>query len=224
MSLQCISIRSRSLKGLVQKIRTAEKDADLIEIWIDDLSKKIEPHQLLKLSRRPFLIANKSQKERGSWQGKERDRLELLKKYADAGADFIDIDLRIHTKMLKDFLKHKKRTRIILSYHNFKKTPPIKTLWQLTQKGFKLGADIVKIATTARNLDDNLVSFQLLAKAKRKKQKLIAFCMGEKGKISRLLAPLYNSYMMYFALDEKSRIAPGQLTIKEFNQHKLDHL
>jgi 3-dehydroquinate dehydratase len=42
--------------------------------------------------------------------------------------------------------------------------------------------------------------------------------MGEKGRISRVMAPLLGSYLSYASLDTGAESAPGQLTIAEMRQ------
>ncbi len=43
-------------------------------------------------------------------------------------------------------------------------------------------------------------------------QDIIAFCMGAKGRLSRVAAPLLGSCMSYASLEEGAESAPGQLT------------
>jgi 3-dehydroquinate dehydratase type I len=64
-------------------------------------------------------------------------------------------------------------------------------------------------------VDDNLEVLRLIPYARQKGVKVIAFCMGEKGKISRIVAPLLGSYLTYAAWSKGKEAAPGQMTIKE---------
>ena len=52
----------------------------------------------------------------------------------------------------------------------------------------------------------------------KKGLKIIAFCMGEQGKISRVMAPLLGSYLTYASLNKGEESAPGQLTVKEIKE------
>ncbi|MFN3467880.1 MAG: shikimate dehydrogenase, partial [Candidatus Brocadiales bacterium] len=84
-------------------------------------------------------------------------------------------------------------------------------------------ADIVKIVTTANDITDNLKVFQLLEEVGARcnvplhgnTRPLIAFCMGELGLISRVLAPKYGSYLTFGSLEIGKESAPGQLTARE---------
>jgi 3-dehydroquinate dehydratase type I len=54
--------------------------------------------------------------------------------------------------------------------------------------------------------------------ARKKGKGIIAFCMGEQGRISRVMALLLGSYLSFAALDKGAESAPGQLTIGEMRQ------
>ena len=64
----------------------------------------------------------------------------------------------------------------------------------------------------------------LIPYARNKGQAIIALCMGEKGRVSRVMAPLLGAYLSYASLEKGAESAPGQLTIEEMNQiqHMLD--
>ncbi len=57
----------------------------------------------------------------------------------------------------------------------------------------------------------------------KKGQAITAFCMGEEGKISRIMAPLLGSAITYASLDREEASAPGQLTIHELRDDQPDH-
>lgn len=224
MSLICIPIQAKSIKELKQKIKKAEPKADLLEIWVDSLKEKFSAPSILRsflgLSRKPLIIVNKSRKENGQWQGSEKSRLELLAAFIKANAAYTDIAIGTNPQLIKTMIAARGKNKIILSYHDFKTTPPLKTLQKILHKGFTLGADIVKIATTARKPEDNLIIFNLLAHAQRKKLPVIAHCMGRQGKISRIMSPLFGSYLTFVALDQQNKTASGQLTLQEYLQFK----
>ena len=79
----------------------------------------------------------------------------------------------------------------------------------------RLGADVVKIVPFARFWEDNLNILSLIPFAKERKQKIVAFCMGEKGKISRIFSPFLGAAWTYASLDKNKLSAPGQLTVRE---------
>lgn len=213
MSLVCIPIKAKYLPDLRRKIKAAAKKADIIEIWADYLNPSIEPWQVRKLTKKPLLIVNKGKKEGGLWKGTEKDRIALLKEFAKAEVDYIDVGIHTNAKLVSELVESKQNAKIIVSYHNFESTPSEKALLKIVEKAAGKGADIVKIATFAKKAEDNLKIVSVLSRWK--KLPLIALCMGKKGKISRTLAPHFGSYISYVALDKASKSAVGQLTVHE---------
>ncbi|MGC1404793.1 MAG: type I 3-dehydroquinate dehydratase, partial [Thermodesulfobacteriota bacterium] len=110
------------------------------------------------------------------------------------------------------------QTKLILSYHNFERTPSPKELRKKLDDGYAAGADMVKIVSHAQEMADNLKVLGLIPYAQRKQKEIIAFCMGEKGRMSRVMAPLLGSYWTYASLNKGEESAPGQMTVKELQQ------
>ena len=79
-----------------------------------------------------------------------------------------------------------------------------------------LGADVCKIITTAQSVKDNMKALDFVSKAS-KKVKLVCFAMGELGRHSRLVSPVFGAFFTFACLDEKRKTAKGQLTIHEMN-------
>ena len=69
----------------------------------------------------------------------------------------------------------------------------------------------VKIVTTAKSVDDSIRTLQLYSK--NGKNNLIAFAMGDNGRISRILCLYLGSPYTYVSLGKP--VAPGQLSIDE---------
>ncbi len=79
----------------------------------------------------------------------------------------------------------------------------------------RLEPDVAKIVTFVRAWEDNFRLLALLARAKKLKQITVAFGMGPKGKISRILAPLMGSPWTYASADQGRTSAPGQMTVED---------
>jgi 3-dehydroquinate dehydratase-1 len=103
---------------------------------------------------------------------------------------------------------------MILSWHNFEDTPSIKFLQGTLDKAKPLG-EIVKIVTMAKDFSDNISILNLYKYSKP--NRLIAFCMGEKGQISRILCPIFGSPFTYASLQGLST-APAQIMVKELRE------
>ena len=76
------------------------------------------------------------------------------------------------------------------------------------------GAIVCKIVTTAKKIEDNLTVLNFVS-AMPSKAKLVCFCMGENGKVSRLLSPMFGAFFTFASLEEGSETAAGQMTVQE---------
>jgi 3-dehydroquinate dehydratase type I len=117
--------------------------------------------------------------------------------------------------LLQGLVRDKRGTQVILSFHDFQKTPSLKELQKLFGQMIRLGANVIKIVPFARSWEDNLNILSLIPFAKERRQKIVAFCMGEKGKISRIFSPFLGAAWTYASVNQSRASAPGQLTVRE---------
>ena len=199
----CIPIVSETTETAIKDMARAEKLADLIEIRADYIN-DLDLGKILAAKNKPVIVTITPKNENGKFEGTEKERTALLRQAVDLGADYIDIS--IGCPELSDLIKYCKNTKSIVSYHNHNKTPG--NLQKISQKIENAGADIIKIATFANKLSDNLKIFELI---RRSSKDIIALCMGEQGEISRILGPIYGSYLTFGSLESGSESAPGQI-------------
>lgn len=139
----------------------------------------------------------------------------LYSKYKRAiefGCTCVDIDINVpevYRDKIAD-LAHSMNRKVILSYHNYEKTPGHRDLMRLIDKMRTSGADIVKLACMAISTEDCSRVLGLYEKY----TKLVAFCMGEIGKITRLAAPMLGAPFTYASIKGKE-VAPGQMSYGE---------
>jgi len=209
----CTPITASRTKEALKDIEKA-KDADLIELRLDlikDINEK-NLEKLIKKTKKKKIVTDR------------KKRLVLIQKSIELKADFVDLDISTGEKQIKNIIKGKKKTKIIVSFHNFKKTDKKEVLRKYNQIK-KLNADIIKIATFAKNIDDNKIIFDLIKKSKKENKKIITLCMGEKGEISRILSPLFGAKLTFGSLEKGKESAPGQLTAKELkNTFRINKL
>ena len=74
--------------------------------------------------------------------------------------------------------------------------------------------DVCKIITMARRIEDNLICLRFVAEASKAKD-VVCFCMGELGRVSRLLSPLFGGHFTYASIGRGEESAIGQLTVAE---------
>ena len=125
-------------------------------------------------------------------------------------------------------LSYMKKVNLIFSYHNFEKTFTNKIakeiMLRFEERIIKnelnefdiLGKSIYKLIFTAQNFEDNLVALELCKEISKNNKKVISFCMGELGILSRILSVKLGSFLTYAALDEPT--APGQINIHTLQQ------
>jgi 3-dehydroquinate dehydratase / shikimate dehydrogenase len=127
------------------------------------------------------------------------------------GAAYIDIELKIAGPFFSAG-PIPEATRVIVSSHNYEATPGDAELAALMERCAATGADIIKVATTATDVSD---AWRVLRALQRTKHPTIALAMGERGQITRLLAPKYGGFLTFGALSPERQSAPGQPTLAE---------
>jgi 3-dehydroquinate dehydratase len=208
----CIPIRKKTVEELTKDLKKAEKIADVIEIWFavgKNFTDK-DVKKIFKISRKPII-----------YKPTNFPPLPLsfshISKFLKHNPEFIDLDVETNQKTISQIKKSFPKVKIILSHHNFKETPPTKTLKKIIKKMAKKGADIFKIATYAKSLQDSLRMLELLSEQSKKK-KMICICMGKNGEITRTAGHLFGNYLMYAPLDLKDKTADGQITAKHLKE------
>ncbi len=210
----CVSIVETTHGRAARAIQEGARVADLVELRADYL-KNPEPERLLIGEKERLILTCRTKAEGGRYAGIEKSRFGILKKAVEMGAGYLDVEWRSEKPLLEDLIKNRKKTRMILSYHNFLETPPWKELKKMMDDMILLRPDVVKVVTFAENLEDNLPVLSLVPYARKRGQKIVAFCMGGKGKMSRIFAPWFGSAWSYAALSKGKTSAPGQLTVQE---------
>lgn len=159
---------------------------------------------------KPVIAAFRSAGEGGLSRAADSSRAEALLAAARAGVTYVDVDRRSGlARSLGDLAPSK----VILSHHDARRTPPAADLRKLHAKMAAVrGTSIVKIVTTARRVEEIVEIRTLLARAR---SPLAAFAMGEHGVASRILALRWGSWATYVCLRRGAETAPGQITLEE---------
>ena len=137
-----------------------------------------------------------------------------LVKAIEAGARYVDVELEAQKQMSKRVRNaaHENGTIFIRSYHDFEGTDSFEALKAIVEKCHYHGADMVKIVTTARTQEDvdRVLALYDWYSKEYPDGGLVAFCMGEEGRQSRLECLRKGSPYTYAALNEEEAAAPGQ--------------
>ncbi len=209
----CIPINNKKIDALIKNFATTQKLADITELWLDNFSSKTLKKILLEISKKikkPILYKSFGDKKNISM---------ILK---NKKIKYIDLDIKTPTSTINFAKKVNPKVKIILSSHDFKKTPSIEKLKLLSKKMEQKNPDIYKISTFAKSKKDNFKILEILKFLDKKGKKAICICMGENGTLSRGSKEFSKNYLTYVALSNKDKTAPGQLTIKEFKNKIWD--
>ncbi|MBS7646456.1 MAG: type I 3-dehydroquinate dehydratase [Candidatus Bathyarchaeia archaeon] len=211
----CVSIMPKSFNDALKLIQKAEEHkANFIEIRLDCLGGFKELKDVAGCAKTPLIATIRTPNCGGNFLGKDEERRKILYNAASNGFKYVDIEL--DTPWLSSFVKelHALGVKPILSFHDFEETPEITKLQQILKNEIAVGADICKIVTMARSLQDNLTLLRFLNE-EGGKAKIVCFAMGALGKPSRLLSPIFGGYFTIAALEHGGETASGQMTIQE---------
>ncbi len=221
-TLLCAPVTAKNFTTAINQLNQIEKEADIVELRLDlmnNISKKgIE--YIIKKSKKPVIVTFRSTKEGGNERGNEKTREEFLIAAIRAGAQFVDIELSTNVTMrnlIVGFAK-KNGTKVIISFHDFKKTPSLKKLTAFANAARKAGADIIKTATWKQKTIDNKTAEKLLTYCNTKKIPGIVLTMSKTDASMRFNAIKLGAFLTFGRVGKGS--APGQPTLSELKKYK----
>jgi len=210
--LLCASVGADSLRELAKKATLAfALGSDLVELRIDRLAGDDHPRELeAALSRfaRKAILTVRSRREGGGFRGGEEERLRLISRLAEMRPAYIDVELATAKANKRWVDSLPEEVERIVSWHDFQGTPSLKALRAVREKELGHGT-VAKVVTTARRVEDNLTT---LALCLEKPGKVVSFCMGELGTVSRVVSMSLGAPLAYASLPSEP-VAPGQLSI-----------
>jgi 3-dehydroquinate dehydratase type I len=230
----CIPVQAATNEAARLTMDKAFALTEMVELRTDGMKDPDLPG-LLEGKKGKILITNRRRDEGGAWADTENKRVRLLEEAVCLGADYVDIEAATDHRLIMNLLArirdasqnptplpqgrgYSLQTKVILSWHDFTATPPERVLRRKFQEMMAMGADIVKMVTYARETADNLRILGLIPYARRQGQEIIALCMGDLGRPSRIMSPLLGSYLTYASLERGAESAPGQLTVDDIKK------
>lgn len=215
----CVPIQEVSQKVVLKRLKEIAKHADLAEIWLDQIG-DLDLKTLLKAKPLPIVCVCKRPADKGNFKGSFAALAEVLMNAIQFGADYIDIPMQMPENLSKKIVQYarKMHCKVIISHHDFKTTPDYPKLVKVAEKLKKRGADVIKIATFAHDLQGTIGIISLASYVKAQKTPHILIAMGQKGMLSRILTPTLGGEMMFATLGKKGQTAPGQLSASELRK------
>lgn len=219
----CTTIQNRTLEEIMNLLESSEPRIQMAEIRLDRCPLSIEEIEYLFSSSDTPLVATCRVVDDGNGTWEEAE--EKLTAAVEAGAAFLDLEIEAPKEIGKRLRRActEYGTTMIRSSHFFAGTPSDDVLRNTVEKCRKFGGEIVKIAAMAKSGEDvarvlalysSIASTNSAAETQRPVE-LVAFSMGEIGKVSRLDCLKLGSPFTYAALSEEEAAAPGQWCYSE---------
>ncbi|EPF83294.1 3-dehydroquinate dehydratase [Acinetobacter gyllenbergii] len=210
------------------KVIAANPDADLAEFRIDLLNFANDSKQVIALGQelkqilgaKPMIATIRTHNEGGQLTISDADYGKTYQAYLQQPfMDMLDVEMFRDQQVVKNTVKlaHAKKVLIVMSNHDFQKTPPEAEIIQRLLKQDELGADILKIAVMPQSKQDVFTLMNAtLNVSQQSKKPLLTMSMGKLGTISRIATANMGGSFSFGMIGEAS--APGQIDVTQLKQ------
>ncbi len=204
--LICATVAETRLEALREARDAASGAADLVEVRLDRLERP-EAAGALAGRRGPVLVTCRPAWEGGGFTGSEAERFGLLEDAVRLGAEYVDVEWRAGERA-RALVERRNGRGVVLSFHDFEGVPgDLEGLAAVMCAG---GAEVVKLAVTARRLGDTL-PLLALGRGLGRQHALALVAMGNAGVATRILAAHVGSCWTYAG----DGVAPGQIPLRD---------
>ncbi len=167
---------------------------------------------------KPILFTSRSKKEGGEQEIAPEAYIALNIAMAESGlVDAIDLELFTGDALVSQTIAraHAKGVKVIMSNHDFHKTPAKEEIVKRLTKMQELGADVPKIALMPESKADVLTVLAATLEVSEKiaDRPIITMSMSKTGVISRLAGEVFGSAATFGAVQKAS--APGQISVTD---------
>ena len=139
----CVSLAETTVAGCLKALEgvgLAEVRLDRMRIGAAGVAAIFSRHPLLIATCRPGATP-------------EAKRRRLLLAAVEAGAAFVDLELDAEARFRDRLVRaaRGRNARVIISHHDFRRTPPRPELEAIVGRAFEIGADVAKIALATKD-------------------------------------------------------------------------
>ena len=230
LPLICVPLVGQTASAIGEEVRNLARLApDIIEVRVDawdcventpgslSMLREIRAHS----AGTPLILTCRGHWEGGFKKVTDQAKFALYDQAVQEGlADFIDVELAYGDEKLREIKKQLSGSQVslIVSSHDFRKTPNRNALLATLAAQIRAGADVAKLAVMPESEEDvlTLLSATLAARREYPDVPLITMSMGETGAISRIMGGLFGSDLTFAVGSAAS--APGQIPIAEMRQ------
>lgn len=226
----CVPIVEKNEENIIEEAKKIlDSPADLVEWradWFEEIFDFNKVSNVLKSLREilgniPILFTFRTKEEGGEKSINEAEYLELNKKVIDSGyVDLVDIQIFQFQDITDELISyaHAIGAKVIVSNHDFQKTPKEEEIvFRLTMMQ-ETEADILKMAVMPNSNRDVLTLLSATEKVVKENvtKPVVTMSMSEKGMISRIAGETFGSAITFGTVGQAS--APGQFPASELKR------
>ena len=227
--LVCVPLVGQNKDSVMSEVgKIANVAADIIELRVDawdcieDVGESVSRvSEVRRLAGDvPIILTCRGHWEGGFKEVSEEAKDRLYESVLQRGlVDFVDKELSYGFQKLSE-LKQKTAAagaHLIISYHNFSKTPSKEFIYSQLVSQVNCGADVPKIAVMPLAEEDvlTLLAATLSFRRDYPEYPLITMSMAKLGTASRIVGCLFGSDLSFGVGSQAS--APGQMPVNELN-------
>lgn len=203
-------------------------DADLAEFRIDLLSFASDTKQVIALGHelkkilgnKPMIATIRTKNEGGQLEISDADYGKTYQAYLkNLFMDWLDVEMFRDQKVVSEIVQkaHQKKVLVVMSNHDFQKTPSQDEIEKRLLKQDQMGADILKIAVMPKSKQDVFTLMNATLKVSQQTTKpLLTMSMGQLGTISRVATANMGGSYSFGMIGQAS--APGQIDVTKLKQ------
>ena len=214
----CVPVCEKTTEAVLDAVKEVKTTpADLIEWRIDYFDEDMfaaAPEIFKTAAPLPVLCTFRTKAEGGEREIDPAAYFALNEALGALGVPMLDLELALclaHEARAKQAIDalHARGAVLVLSSHDFEKTPPRDVLVERYRQMEALGGDLPKIAVMPQNQRDVMVLLSAMTEASAACGPLIGISMGELGKLTRVRGGAFGSVMTFASKGKAS--APGQI-------------
>ena len=223
----CLPIVGKNEKEIIQQFQSFQGlPYDVIELRIDfyqeirnSSSLKSVLQKLRSMTDLPILLTYRSSREGGQMQLSDEEYQTFVKQACESQCiDLIDIELMSGNTLVFQLVEiaHQNDIKVVMSNHDFDKTPCFSDMMNRLEQMEILGADICKLAVMPITYKDVITLLNMTLEMSHKLERpIVTMAMGKIywniGVISRITGELTGSSMTFASAGKIS--APGQMNV-----------
>lgn len=224
----CVSVISSNQQAIVTDLlKLNNLEIDLIELRIDYFEDLLNHQKLAELFKiianldikKGIILTYRSEREGGLGKLTHEEYIKLYALALESGAfDIYDVELSCGTNAIITLTNmiHDAKCKVIMSSHDFTRTPSLDTMLEKIKQMDSLEADIIKLAVMPEDYKDVLLVLEMTLRANEIYDKpIVTMSMSNLGTATRFLGEQFGSAITFGKDVDAS--ASGQVDIRSLN-------